>query len=99
MLEEAATVSAAAGVMESPMVKASAEVATVPREIVLLAIGVMVGRPHIVRLKLMVVESPPALVTVSVMVVMPLAPCSGVSVTVRAAPAPPNAKFAVGTNV
>lgn len=53
----------------------------------------------IVNVKLEDAVNPPPFVTVSVMVDVPLFPTAGVNVTVREAPAPPNATFASGSNV
>ena len=59
----------------------------------------MVGGGVTVKTKLVDVVSPPPSVTVNVMVTVPFCPTTGVTVTVRAAPAPPKTILAEGTSV
>lgn len=98
LLEVAVTTSEAAGVKSSATVKFSTDGIS-PSAIVWFAIDVIVGCPFTVSEKLIGVDSPPPFITVSVMVVMPLWPVTGVRVTVRDAPVPPNVIPVLGSNV
>src|SRR5262249_47213323 len=94
------TVRLAAGVSASPTVNAIAPVA-VPPIVDWLAIAEIVGGVLValtVSRNPVLVESTPS-PTVTVIVAEPVCPAAGVTVTVRFAPLPPNAMFALGTSV
>ena len=96
LLETPAIVNEVSGVKSSPTVNGNAAV-EVPALISTFAILVMDGGALTVSTKLLIAVNPALSDTVNLIVTVPVLPVTGVTVTVREAPAPPKTILALGT--